>query len=156
MVKNICCIGAGYVGGPSMAVMADNCPGVDIHVVDTDQKRIDSWNNLNDAPLPVYKRGLQIVLERVRSRNLHFSTDVMGAVSKADMVFLAVNTPTEHRGHGAGAASDLTYIEKASGQITQSASRSSIQMERLTLPVRTAAGLGKIFRHSKNSSLEIL
>lgn len=156
MVKNICCIGAGYVGGPSMAVMADNCPGVDIHVVDTDQKRIDSWNNLNDAPLPVYERGLQKVLERVRSRNLHFSTDVMGAVSKADMVFLAVNTPTKHRGHGAGAASDLTYIEKAARQIAESASGRTIVVERSTLPVRTADGLSKIFRQSKNSSFEIL
>ena len=119
MVKNICCIGAGYVGGPSMAVMADYCPGIDIHVVDIDQKRIDSWNNLNDAPLPVYEPGLQNVLERVRSRNLHLSTDVMGSISKADMVFLSVNTPTKHRGHGAGAASDLTYIEKAARQIAE-------------------------------------
>lgn len=156
MVKNICCIGAGYVGGPSMAVMADYCPGVDIHVVDIDQKRIDSWNNLNDAPLPVYEPGLQNVLERVRSRNLHFSTDVMGAISKADMVFLSVNTPTKHRGHGAGAASDLTYIEKAARQIAESARGRTIVVERSTLPVRTADGLSKIFRQSKNSSFEIL
>ena len=156
MVKNICCIGAGYVGGPSMAVMADYCPGVDIHVVDIDQKRIDSWNNLNDTPLPVYEPGLQNVLERVRSRNLHFSTDVMGAISKAEMVFLSVNTPTKHRGHGAGAASDLTYIEKAARQIAEAARGRTIVVERSTLPVRTADGLSKIFSQSKNSSFEIL
>jgi UDPglucose 6-dehydrogenase len=136
--------------------MSDYCPRVDIHVVDKDQKCIDSWNVLNDEPLPGYERVLQNVLERIRSRNHHFSTDVMGLISTADVIFIAENTPNQDRGHGAGAASDLSCIEKASSQITQSASRSSIQMERLTLPVRTAAGLGKIFRHSKNSSLEIL
>jgi len=156
MVKNICCNGADYVGGPSTAVMADNCPGVDIHVVDTNQKRTDSWNNLNNAPLPVYERGLQKVLEGVRRRNLHLSTDVMDAVSKADMVFLAVNTATKHRGNGAGAASDLTYIEKAARQIAESASGRTIVVERSTLPVRTADGLIKIFRQSSNSSFEIL
>lgn len=156
MVKNICCIGAGYVGGPSMAVMADNCPGVEINVVDVDQQRIDCWNNLNNVSLPVYEPGLQDVLGRVRGRNLHFSTDVSGAIRGADMVFLSVNTPTKHRGHGAGAASDLTFIEKAARQIAESARGSTIVVERSTLPVRTADGLGKILNHSHGNSFEIL
>lgn len=156
MVKNICCIGAGYVGGPSMAVMADNCPGVEINVVDVDQNRIDCWNNLNNEALPVYEPGLQDVLDRVRDRNLHFSTDVSGAIRHADMVFLSVNTPTKRRGHGAGSASDLTFIEKAARQIAESAQGSTIVVERSTLPVRTADGLCKILNQSRGTSFEIL
>lgn len=156
MVKNICCIGAGYVGGPSMAVMADNCPGVEINVVDVDQNRIDCWNNLNNEELPVYEPGLQDVLDRVRDRNLHFSTDVSGAIRDADMVFLSVNTPTKRRGHGAGSASDLTFIEKAARQIAESAKGSTIVVERSTLPVRTADGLRKILNQSRGTSFEIL
>jgi len=156
MVKNICCIGAGYVGGPSMAVMADHSPGIDIHVVDLDQQRIDAWNNLNNAPLPVYEPGLDDVLNRVRGRNLHFSTDVGNAIGNADMVFLSVNTPTKLQGHGAGSASDLTYIEKAARQIAESARGSTIVVERSTLPVRTADGLGKILRQGHGHHFEIL
>jgi UDPglucose 6-dehydrogenase len=156
MVSNICCIGAGYVGGPSMAVMADFCPGVNIHVVDLDRQRIDAWNNLNDAPLPVYEPGLQEVLDRVRGRNLNFSTDVSGAIRSADMVFLSVNTPTKHRGQGAGAAADLTFIEQAARQIAVSGSGSTIVVERSTLPVRTADVLSKILSQGRGSRFEIL
>lgn len=156
MVNTICCIGAGYVGGPSMAVMAENCPGVDVHVVDLDQKRIDGWNNLNGAELPVYEPGLQDVLDRVRGRNLHFSTDVDGAIRRADMVFLSVNTPTKHRGHGAGAAADLTFIEKAARQVAESAQGSTIVVERSTLPVRTADGIGRILRQASDKHFDIL
>lgn len=156
MVRNICCIGAGYVGGPSMAVMADNCPGVTINVVDVDQNRINCWNNLNNEALPVYEPGLQAVLDRVRDRNLHFSTDVSGAIRHADMVFLSVNTPTKRRGHGAEAASDLTFIEKAARQIAESAQGSTIVVERSTLPVRTADGIRKILDNSHGNNFEIL
>ncbi|MEX0588797.1 MAG: nucleotide sugar dehydrogenase [Cyanobium sp.] len=156
MVKSICCIGAGYVGGPSMAVMADNSPGVEINVVDVDKNRIDAWNNLNNVPLPVYEPGLEDVLNRVRGRNLHFSTDITTAIRDADMVFLSVNTPTKHRGHGAGWASDLTFIEKAARQIADSAKGSTIVVERSTLPVRTADGLRKILAHSNGCHFDIL
>ena len=98
MVQTICCIGAGYVGGPSMAVMADRCPGLDITVVDLDQARIDAWNNLGRGPLPVYEPGLEAVLDRVLGRNLQFSTDVANGIRNADMVFLSVNTPTKQKG----------------------------------------------------------
>lgn len=156
MVNRICCIGAGYVGGPSMAVMAENCPGVDIHVVDHDQRRIDGWNNLNGSELPVFEPGLQDVVDRVRGRNLYFSTDVAGAIRVADMVFLSVNTPTKHIGHGAGSAADLTFIEKAARQIAESAHGNTIVVERSTLPVRTADGLGRILRQAHDKHFDIL
>lgn len=156
MVKNICCIGAGYVGGPSMAVMADYSPGIDIHVVDVDKHRIDAWNNLNHAPLPVYEPGLEEVLNRVRGNNLHFSTDISTAIRNADMVFLSVNTPTKNRGHGAGSASDLTFIEKAARQIAESAQGNTIVVERSTLPVRTGDGLRKILNHADGCHFDIL
>ena len=117
MVQNICCIGAGYVGGPSMAVMADRCPGLDITVVDLDKDRIDAWNNIGQRPLPVYEPGLETVLNRVLDRNLRFTTDVNHGIRTADMVFLSVNTPTKRNGHGAGVAADTTFIEKAGNQI---------------------------------------
>lgn len=156
MVSSICCIGAGYVGGPSMAVMADFCPGVEICVVDVDQQRIDAWNNLNDQPLPLYEPGLQDVLDRVRGQNLTFSTDICGAIQRADMVFLSVNTPTKRSGHGAGAAADLTFIEQAARQIASAATGTTIVVERSTLPVRTADVLQKILSHGSGQNFEIL
>jgi len=156
MVNTICCIGAGYVGGPSMAVMAANCPGVDIHVVDLDQRRIDGWNNLHGADLPVYEPGLQAVVDRVRGQNLHFSTDVAEAIRRADMVFLSVNTPTKTIGHGAGSAADLTYIEKAARQVAAAAQGSTIVVERSTLPVRTADGISRILRQAGDKHFDIL
>jgi len=156
MTNNICCIGAGYVGGPSMAVMADYCPGLDIHVVDVSQHRIDAWNNIDSASLPIYEPGLQEVLNRVRGRNLHFPTDVSGAIQRADMVFLSVNTPTKRNGHGAGAAADLTFIEKAARQVAEVARGSTIVVERSTLPVRTADVLRKILGQGSGHHFEIL
>jgi UDPglucose 6-dehydrogenase len=156
MVNRICCIGAGYVGGPSMAVMAKHCPGVDVQVVDLDQRRIDAWNNLNGASLPVYEPGLQEVVDEVRGRNLHFSTDVRRAIGQADMVFLSVNTPTKHRGHGAGSAADLSFIEQAARQVAEAANGSTIVVERSTLPVRTADGLNRIFNQQTGKQFHIL
>ena len=156
MVQTICCIGAGYVGGPSMAVMADRCPGLDITVVDLDQARIDAWNNLGHGPLPVYEPGLETVLQRVLGRNLQFSTDVAQAIRKADMVFLSVNTPTKRNGHGAGVAADITYIEKAARQIAEEAQGHTIVVERSTLPVRTADVLRRIFANAPAARFEVL
>ena len=156
MTNRICCIGAGYVGGPSMAVMADQCRGIEIEVVDLDKKRIDAWNNLGDASLPVYEPGLESVLERVRGKNLRFSTDVTAAIRKADMIFLSVNTPTKVSGHGAGAAADLTFIESAARQIATDARGSTIVVERSTLPVRTADILRKILSQGHDAEFEIL
>ena len=156
MVQTICCIGAGYVGGPSMAVMADRCPGLDITVVDLDKARIDAWNNLGHGPLPVYEPGLEAVLERVLGRNLQFSTDVANGICNADMVFLSVNTPTKQNGHGAGVAADTTYIEKAARQIADVAKGHTIVVERSTLPVRTADVLRRIFANAPAAGFEVL
>ncbi len=156
MVQTICCIGAGYVGGPSMAVMADRCPGIDITVVDLDQARVDAWNNLGHGPLPVYEPGLEAVLERVLGRNLQFSTDVVDGIRNADMVFLSVNTPTKRQGHGAGVAADITYIEQAARQIADVAKGQTIVVERSTLPVRTADVLRRIFDNAPAAGFEVL
>lgn len=156
MTTNICCIGAGYVGGPSMAVMADFCPGLNISVVDIDRRRIDAWNNEDSASLPVYEPGLQDVIDRVRGRNLQFTTDVVGAIQRADMVFLSVNTPTKRNGHGAGAAADLTFMEQAARQVADVARGSTIVVERSTLPVRTADVLRKILDQGRGNHFEIL
>ena len=107
MVQRICCIGAGYVGGPTMAVIADRCPHVEVTVVDLNQARIDAWNDPDLSRLPVYEPGLDAVVGRARGRNLSFSTAVEAAIADADMVFISVNTPTKMKGLGAGQASDL-------------------------------------------------
>ena len=118
-IQRICCIGAGYVGGPTMAVIADRCPGVQVQVVDINQARIDAWNDADLGKLPVYEPGLDHVVERARGRNLHFSTDVAASIAAADMVFISVNTPTKTKGLGAGQASDLKWIESCARQISK-------------------------------------
>ncbi|MBM5809300.1 MAG: nucleotide sugar dehydrogenase, partial [Cyanobacteria bacterium M_surface_9_m1_291] len=136
-IRSICCIGAGYVGGPTMAVIADRCPGLQVTVVDLNQARIDAWNAADLSKLPVYEPGLDAVVGRCRGRNLHFSTDVDGAIAAADMVFLSVNTPTKTKGIGAGQASDLRWIEASARQVAAAARGHTIVVEKSTLPVRT-------------------
>ena len=137
-VRTICCIGAGYVGGPTMAVIADRCPQIQVTVVDLNQARIDAWNDADLSKLPVYEPGLDVVVGRCRGRNLHFSTAVEGAIAAADMVFLSVNTPTKTKGVGAGQASDLRWIEASARQVAACAQGHTIVVEKSTLPVRTA------------------
>jgi len=156
MTQRICCIGAGYVGGPSMAVMADHCPGLDITVVDLNQQRIDAWNNLGQLELPIYEPGLEEVLTRVRGTNRHFSTDVADGIATADMVFLSVNTPTKTYGHGAGQAANLTHIEAAARQIATHAKGNTIVVERSTLPVRTAEALQAILAKGNGDHFDVL
>jgi len=137
-IRTICCIGAGYVGGPTMAVIADRCPGIQVTVVDLNQARIDAWNDPDLSKLPVYEPGLDAVVGRCRGRNLHFSTAVGPAIAAADMVFLSVNTPTKTKGVGAGQASDLRWIEASARQVAACAQGHTIVVEKSTLPVRTA------------------
>ena len=106
-IRNICCIGAGYVGGPTMAVIADKCPEIQVNVVDINQDRINEWNVENLDKLPIFEPGLNKIIARCRNKNLHFSTEVEEHISKADMIFISVNTPTKEKGLGAGKASDL-------------------------------------------------
>ena len=96
-IKNICCIGAGYVGGPRMSVIADKCPHIQVNVVDINERRIDQWNSDNLNRLPIYEPGLDKVIERCRGRNLHFSTNIEKYIAIADMIFISVNTPTKRK-----------------------------------------------------------
>ena len=148
-IKNICCIGAGYVGGPSMAVIADKCHFLKVTVVDIDSVKIDNWNNSNLDKLPVYEPGLREIIERRRGKNLFFSSDVNKTISDSDMIFISVNTPTKTKGLGAGEASDLKYIESSARQIAKYAKDETIIVEKSTIPVKTAETIQKILETSK-------
>jgi UDPglucose 6-dehydrogenase len=143
-IRRICCIGAGYVGGPTMAVIADHCPQVQVTVVDLNAERIAAWNDPDLAQLPVYEPGLDAVVGRARGRNLHFSTAVEEAIANADMVFISVNTPTKTKGQGAGQASDLKWVEASARTVAKAAQGHTIVVEKSTLPVRTAAAIQAI------------
>ena len=117
-IKNICCIGAGYVGGPTMAVIALKCPEININVVDNNQDKIYSWNGPIDN-LPVYEPGLAEIVKEVRNKNLFFSDDIAGNIEKSEMIFMAVNTPTKTEGEGAGMAVDLRYIDACAKDIAK-------------------------------------
>ncbi len=149
-IKNICCIGAGYVGGPTMAVLADKCPDIEINVVDLNQKRISLWNDQNLKNLPIYEPGLAEIIERCRRRNLHFSTRIEENIEKADMIFISVNTPTKTKGVGAGKASDLKWIDACARQISKFSKGRTIVVEKSTLPVKTAQTIKKILDEEKN------
>ena len=149
MIRTICCIGAGYVGGPTMAVIADRCPDIQVTVVDLNQARIDAWNDPDLSKLPVYEPGLDAVVGRCRGRNLHFTTTVDAAIAAADMVFLSVNTPTKTKGVGAGQASDLRWIEASARQVAACAQGHTIVVEKSTLPVRTAETVKAILTAAK-------
>ena len=143
-IKNICCIGAGYVGGPTMAVIADKCPDVNVFVVDQNISRIDSWNSSNFEDIPIYEPGLKEILKRVRGKNLFFSTNAEEYIKKADAIFISVNTPIKTTGLGAGQASNLRWVELCARQISEIAEGHTIVIEKSTLPVRTAEIIKKI------------
>nr|WP_299346660.1 nucleotide sugar dehydrogenase [Allomuricauda sp.] len=156
-LKKICCIGAGYVGGPTMAVMALKCPKLEITVVDINQKRIDAWNDENLDNLPVYEPGLKEIIQQTRNKNLFFSSDVDTAINEAEMIFISVNTPTKTYGKGKGQASDLKYIELCARTISRVAKNDKIVVEKSTLPVRTAATIKSILHNTGNEvKFEIL
>jgi UDPglucose 6-dehydrogenase len=135
---NICCIGAGYVGGTTMATIAQRCPGAVATVVDMNAARIAAWNS---DKLPVYEPGLDEIVRAVRGRNLTFSTDVAGGIRRADMIFVCVNTPTKDYGLGAGRAADLSYVESVARTIAEHANGPKIIVEKSTIPVRTAESI---------------
>ena len=126
MIKNICCIGAGYVGGPTMAVIAQKCPHIKVTVVDLNQDRINAWNHEDLSLLPIYEPGLDAVVKEARGRNLFFSTDVDQAIDEAELIFISVNTPTKTYGVGKGMAADLKYIELCARQIARVAKTDKI------------------------------
>jgi len=149
-IKNICCIGADYVGGPTMAVIAQKAPGIKVTVVDINEKRIAAWNDADLSKLPVYEPGLDAVVGEARGRNLFFSTQVDEAIAEADMVFISVNTPTKTYGIGKGMAADLKWIELCARQIARVSTTDKIVVEKSTLPVRTAEALKSILENTGN------
>jgi len=149
-VKKIACIGAGYVGGPTMAVIAQKNPSVEVTVVDLNEDRIASWNSEDLSKLPIYEPGLDQVILEARGRNLFFSTDVNKAIEEADLIFISVNTPTKTYGKGKGQAADLKYIELCARQIASVSTSDKIVVEKSTLPVRTAAALKSILDNTGN------
>lgn len=149
-IKNICCIGAGYVGGPTMAVIAQKNPDIKVTVVDINAARIAAWNDKDLDKLPIYEPGLDKVVAEARNRNLFFSTDVDAAIEAADMIFISVNTPTKTYGQGKGMAADLKYIELCARQIAQVAKTDKIVVEKSTLPVRTAQAIKSILHNTGN------
>lgn len=150
MIKSICCIGAGYVGGPTMAVIAQKCPDIKVTVVDLNEARIRAWNDADLSKLPVYEPGLDAVVEEARGRNLFFSTEVDKAIDEAEMIFISVNTPTKTYGVGKGMAADLKYIELCARQIARVAKSDKIVVEKSTLPVRTASAIRDILDNTGN------
>ncbi len=150
MIKNICCIGAGYVGGPTMAVIAQKCPHIKVNVVDINLQRIDAWNSDN---LPIYEPGLKEVVKEARNRNLFFSTDIKKGIREAEMIFISVNTPTKTYGIGRGQAADLKYVELCARQIAEIAEDDKIVVEKSTLPVRTAESI-KTVLNAYNSGVK--
>ena len=151
---SICCLGAGYVGGPTMAMIAAKCPDIRVTVTDPNEKRIAAWNS--DA-LPVYEPGLQQVVESARNRNLFFSTDVRKAIREADIIFVSVGTPTKTYGVGAGRAADLKYIESAARMIAEESVGPKIIVEKSTIPVKTAEAMLTILRsNSKSGTFQVL
>jgi len=155
-IKNICCIGAGYVGGPTMSVIALKNPQIIVTVVDINKDRIDAWNGPLDS-LPVFEPGLSEVVKETRGKNLFFSTDIDSAIKKAEMIFISVNTPTKTYGEGIGFASDLTYLEQSARHIGRVANTDKIIVEKSTLPVRTAEKIKEVLEaESRDNKFEVL
>lgn len=153
MNKDIVCIGAGYIGGPTMAVIAAKNPNRKVYVVDVSAERIAAWNS---DDLPIYEPGLADIVKRVRGKNLFFSTDIDSAIRKCDIIFVGVNTPTKTFGRGAGRASNLQYWEAAARNISCVANRDKIVIEKSTLPVRTAEAMSKVLASHPKHKFTVL
>lgn len=149
-ITKICCIGAGYVGGPTMAVIAAKCPHIKVTVVDLNEKRIADWNDADVNNIPIYEPGLSDIVAKARGKNLFFSTEVDKAIDEAELIFISVNTPTKTYGTGKGMAADLKYIELCARQIARVAKTNKIIVEKSTLPVRTAEALKSILDNTGN------
>ena len=149
-VQNICCIGAGYVGGPTMSVIAYNCPEILVNVVDINKQRIQAWNSKDLSKLPIYEPGLDQIIKQCRGKNLFFSSKVEESIANADIVFISVNTPTKQKGVGAGYASDLKWVESSAREIAKFSKNHTIVVEKSTLPVKTAETIKNILYSATN------
>nr|CAG4646931.1 EOG090X03RJ [Megafenestra aurita]SVE92303.1 EOG090X03RJ [Megafenestra aurita] len=142
-IRKICCIGAGYVGGPTCSVLALKCPSIQVTVVDRSELRINQWNS---SKLPIYEPGLEEIVQKCRGKNLFFSTDMVPALKEADLIFISVNTPTKTFGLGKGRAADLKFVESCARLIAEVCERSKIVVEKSTVPVRAAASIVNILK----------
>ena len=149
-IKSICCIGAGYVGGPTMTVIAEKCSDIKVTVVDINTDKINQWNSDDLDKIPVYEPGLKEIVAKTRGKNLFFSTDMDTAIKEADMIFMSVNTPTKTFGKGKGMAADLKFIEASARKIAQISEEDKIVVEKSTIPIRTAQAVRKILSNSDN------
>lgn len=141
-VRKICCIGAGYVGGPTCSIIAQKCPHIRVTVVDLYEARIAAWNS---DKLPIYEPHLDEIVRACRNVNLFFTTEIDQAIEDADLIFISVNTPTKTFGIGKGCAADLEYVELAARRICKAAHRSKIVVEKSTVPVKAAESIAAIF-----------
>ena len=156
-IKKICCIGAGFVGGPTMAVIALKCPEIDVKVVDINEQKIKDWNSEDLNKLPIYESGLAEIISKTRDKNLFFSTEIASSIDNADMIFMAVNTPTKIKGEGRGYAADLSYVEECARQIARHSKSDKIVVEKSTLPVRTAEKIKEILiANNKKVNFEVI
>ena len=137
-INRICCIGAGYVGGPTMAVIAHKCPNIEVNVVDVNEEKIKLWNSKDLNKLPVFEPGLSEIVRKTRNKNLFFTTDIKKAIDKSEIIFMSVNTPTKTKGEGKGYAADLTYVKQCAKTIAKISKTNKIVVEKSTLPVKTA------------------
>ncbi len=153
-IKNICCIGAGYVGGPTMAVISRHCPDIEVNVVDINEERIIKWNDKNLDNLPIYEPGLKEIIKECRGVNLHFSNDIKKHIENADLIFISVNTPTKTKGLGAGQASDLKWIDSSAREISKYSRGRTIVVEKSTLPVKTAQTIKEILEQSNVDNIK--
>ena len=151
-IKKICCIGAGYVGGPTMAVIAEKCPYLKVTVVDINQDRINAWNSRDLEKIPIFEPGLKEIISKVRGKNLFFSSQIGNEIKNSDMVFISVNTPTKTKGFGAGYAIDLKWVESSARQVAKYSEGHTIVVEKSTLPVKTAEVIKKILLNSTKST----
>lgn len=147
-ISKICCIGAGYVGGPTMAVIAKKNPDIQVTIVDINEERIAAWNDKDVSKLPIYEPGLAEIVEETRGKNLFFSTEIDKAIKESEMIFISVNTPTKTYGKGKGMAADLKYVELCARNIAEVATTDKIVVEKSTLPVRTAQAIKSILHNT--------
>lgn len=147
----ICCLGAGYVGGPTMAMIAHKCADITVTVADINQERIAAWNS---DKLPVFEPGLDEIVEGARGKNLFFTTDTINAIKDADIIFVSVGTPTKTYGANAGKAADLKFIELCARAIAENSDSSKIIVEKSTIPVRTAESLKTVLAANAKPGIE--
>ena len=156
-ISNICCIGAGYVGGPTMAVIALKCPTIKVTVVDENKDKIKAWNSNDLDKLPVFEPGLKKLISKTRNKNLFFSNKIEKSIQEAEIIFMAVNTPTKTYGEGKGMAADLTFVEKCARKIAEVSNSDKIVVEKSTLPVRTAEKIKEVLiENNSDISFEVI